>query len=232
MKTNRNRLRFQLALLFLMTLELTGCSAVRSMIGDSGHPNSRDEPYICDQCGVCASCAAPLGCGTTSMCASCAAPPGCGTTPYMTESTMMNQNAPMTAPALDMQIPSTGSQSEAEQWAPRSTWLSPSQPLNQAPAPSTADCDVQLKAAKVEFDAKLAALESRFEAEQMAKNTLNSSLDSMNSEVSRLAREVEFWRDEVRRIDRTTEAQHRSDMASLKSISQMIDTIAAPSAGH
>jgi hypothetical protein len=217
MSGKSKRIAFGIKVLSILAAacSFSGCAAVRNMICDCDK-SCDDKPSHCENCGTIASCAAPAGMYGT---------------PYMGDSQMQNMGSAIPMPTPDMQVPPMGVQSEAEQWAPKSTWLPPAQQQSMPmTASAAANCEAQLQQAKAELDAKLNALEDRVENERQAKNSLYNSLETVNGEVARLSRELEFWRDEVRRIEHTTAMQHQSDMESLSSISRMIDNIAPVSA--
>ena len=111
--------------------------------------------------------------------------------------------------------------SRPEQWAPHHDVMA------QAAAASS---EKQLLEARKDFGDKLAPLESRFENEHRANDAMNDQLQVLHGDVVRLSKDVDYWENEVRRIDRTAEMHHRSDMANLHSISQLIDQIAPRSA--
>ncbi len=125
----------------------------------------------------------------------------------------------------------TGAFPSAEAFLPVTTLpssddvFSPHRSQYMPPAPDS--CEAQLSAAKAEFDRRISALEDVVEKERHDRKTVDKHLVAVNREVNRLSKEIDHWRNEVRRIDRTTEEQHRSDMASLQMISDMVDQITA-----
>ncbi|APZ93835.1 hypothetical protein [Fuerstiella marisgermanici] len=137
----------------------------------------------------------------------------------------------MTGQSQPMMSPPMCELTSAEQFLPVTTFpssddvFSPERSQYMPPAPDS--CEAQLKAAKAEFDRRLLALETQVDQEKHDRKSVDRHLVAMNREVNRLSQEIDHWRSEVRRIDRTTEEQHRSDMASLQMISEMVDQIVA-----
>ncbi|MCP4784333.1 MAG: hypothetical protein GY903_31885 [Fuerstiella sp.] len=123
------------------------------------------------------------------------------------QSLPMVSNNPMPAPAPA---------SRSGQWAPRHDYMA------QA---ANASCENQLQEARQDFDNKLASLESRFEKEHRANDAINDQLQVLHGDVLRLSDDVEYWENEVRRIDRTAEVNHNSEMENLRSMSELIDQI-------
>lgn len=56
---------------------------------------------------------------------------------------------------------------------------------------------------------------------------LTSSLASAQIEISKLKRDTDFWQSEVRRLEQSMQAQHRSDIASLNQISNVLESLLA-----
>ena len=140
--------------------------------------------------------------------------------PLQPQTPMQAQTQHMsTSPGVVMPPP-VAALPEKSRWAPRETAHLP-------PANPALVCESDLKKAREEFDERLAALESQIALERESNESLSGTLDRVNGDVSRLSQELQAWQNEVRRIDRTTEQQHQSDMASLESISKMIDNIAS-----
>ena len=166
----------------------------------------RFKPCSCN-CGS-DGCAAGIAGGVTAM-------------PYAMDSSLPTPY-PQPLPVVNMSPNSAASpSSHTEGWAPRHDVLA------QA---ASATHEKQLLEARNDFDDKLASLESRFEDEHRASGAMNDQLQVLHGDVVRLSKDVEYWENEVRRIDRTAEMHHRSDMANLHSISQLIDQIAPRSA--
>ena len=126
----------------------------------------------------------------------------------------------------------------AEQFLPGTTLppssddvFSPERSRYMPPAPDS--CEAKLRAAKAEFNHRLSVLEADVEKERHDRKAVDKHLVAVNREVNRLSQEIDHWRSEVRRLDRTTEEQHRNDMASLRMISDMVDQITAePASGR
>ncbi|MCA9050333.1 MAG: hypothetical protein KDA89_16470 [Planctomycetaceae bacterium] len=191
----------------LATVLISGCA-----VGRFGRHRDRDQTSddrCVSSCPICSShptCAAPA--------AGCCAP-----LVPLDAMTPQSMPLPFTEPATTQIMAPAITEPQTDIWAPRH--ISP--PVTQP------NCEQQLQDARAEFDRKLGDLESRFEDERRNRQSLQASLQSMNSEVGRLSGEVDYWREEIKRIDRTTAEQHRSDMASLQAISDMIDHISATS---
>ncbi|MDG1894895.1 MAG: hypothetical protein P8J37_08305 [Fuerstiella sp.] len=122
---------------------------------------------------------------------------------------------PKDLPTVDPHAP-PGLQTQAGLWAPRHNVRQPT---------GYPSCETQLQEAREDFDNKLASLESRFEEGRRANDAMNGQLQTLHGNVEQLSDDVDYWKDEVRRIDRTAEMHHRSDMENLHSISKVIDEL-------
>ncbi|HIE98239.1 MAG TPA: hypothetical protein EYG03_12600 [Planctomycetes bacterium] len=130
---------------------------------------------------------------------------------------------PQQLPIVDGNPASTALASHTDQWAPRHDVMARA---------ATASCEKHLLEARRDFDEKLKVLESRFEEEHRANNAINDQLQVLHGDVVRLSKDVKYWENEVRRIDRTAEMHHRSDMANLQSLSKLIDQMVPRSASE
>lgn len=90
--------------------------------------------------------------------------------------------------------------------------------------------ETQLREVREEFDKTLESLEARFEEEHRANSEIRGQVQTLNGTVKQLSDDVEYWKDQVHRFARTSEEYHRSDMANMRSISELIDEIAPQSA--
>ncbi len=86
----------------------------------------------------------------------------------------------------------------------------------------------QLKKQTAALQAQLTQLQTRITQDERTRHQLNQSLTSVNGKVSDLSSELHFWKQEVQRIDADAEAQHRDDMATLESISEIISQLPQP----
>lgn len=87
----------------------------------------------------------------------------------------------------------------------------------------------QLKKQTAALQAQLTQLQTRITQDEKIRHQLNQSLTSVNGKVSDLSSELHYWKQEVQRIDADAEAQHRDDMATLESISEIISQLPQPS---
>lgn len=74
-------------------------------------------------------------------------------------------------------------------------------------------------------------MESDLSSSNQSIKKLTSSLASARMEISKLKRDADFWQSEVRRLEQSMQAQHRSDIASLNQISKVLETLLAEEAG-
>ncbi|MEQ9407232.1 MAG: hypothetical protein RIK87_05875 [Fuerstiella sp.] len=88
-------------------------------------------------------------------------------------------------------------------------------------------CETKLEAARAELDERISALERQVRNERLQKEVFERNLLAVNTEMTRLSQEIDHWRNEVRRIDRSAEMQHQSDLASLERISRLIEQLAS-----
>lgn len=76
---------------------------------------------------------------------------------------------------------------------------------------------------------KLVQRVERMETELSSSNQsikgLTTSLAAARFEISKLKKDVDFWQSEVLRLERSMKAQHRSDIASLNQISDVLETL-------
>ncbi|MEP3482275.1 MAG: hypothetical protein ABJZ55_23730 [Fuerstiella sp.] len=68
-------------------------------------------------------------------------------------------------------------------------------------------------------------MESDLSTSNQSIKKLTSSLASARIEISNLKRDADFWQSEVRRLEQSMQAQHRSDIASLNQISKVLETL-------
>ncbi len=128
------------------------------------------------------------------------------------------QNLPMFS---NNTMPVAAAPSRAEQWAPRH---------NVMAQPANASCDRQLQEIRQDFQDKLTTLELRFEKEHRANDAINDQLQVLHGDVVRLSNELDYWKNEVSRIDRANEMNHKSEMVNLNSISEVIEKMVSDSA--
>ena len=105
--------------------------------------------------------------------------------------------------------------------------------VNRAPVQRPAgyqSSEAQVREVREEFDKTLASLEARFDEEHRANSEIRGQVQTLNGTVEQLSDDVEYWKDQVHRFARTSEEYHRSDMANMRSISELIDEIAPGSA--
>jgi hypothetical protein len=129
----------------------------------------------------------------------------------------LNASSQITYPQL---LPTFDAGSPPGRQTPTDPWVNRQQ--IQRPA-GNLSCEAQLQEARVDFDQKLESFEARFEEERRANDAINGQLQTLNGTVDQLSDDVDYWKDEVRRIDRTAEMHHRSDMNNMRSIMRMID---------
>lgn len=86
----------------------------------------------------------------------------------------------------------------------------------------------QLKEQTETLSAQLQKLESHLQQEQMKQQALRNSLVSVNAKVGTLSGELQYWKQEVQRIDAEAEQQHRQDLQSLQTISELISRLPRP----
>ncbi len=86
----------------------------------------------------------------------------------------------------------------------------------------------QLQQETNELRSRLQELEQRLAGEHVQQETLRHSLAAVNSKVGSLSSELHYWQQEVKRIDAEAEAQHREDLQSLQTISELISRLPRP----
>jgi len=87
----------------------------------------------------------------------------------------------------------------------------------------------QLKQQTAAMQTQLAQLQARIAKDEQTRQSLNQSLTAVNGKVSDISNELNYWKQEVQRIDADAEAQHQDDMATLESISDIISQFPQPS---
>jgi hypothetical protein len=89
------------------------------------------------------------------------------------------------------------------------------------------ECE-ELKQQTAAMQAQLTQLQQRIAEDEQTRRSLDQSLANVNGKVSALSSELNYWKQEVQRIDADAEAQHREDMATLESISEIISQLPQP----
>lgn len=75
---------------------------------------------------------------------------------------------------------------------------------------------------------QLQRVETHLLNEQTRQQTLNHSLAAVNTRVRTLSSELNYWKQQVQRIDADAEQQHRDDLQSLQNISELISRLPRP----
>lgn len=86
----------------------------------------------------------------------------------------------------------------------------------------------QLQAQTNALQEQLQSLQAHLNREEMKQQALKHSLTAVNARVNALSGEVTYWKQEVQRIDQEAEAQHREDLQSLSTISELISRLPRP----
>lgn len=68
-------------------------------------------------------------------------------------------------------------------------------------------------------------LESELSSSNQSIKSLTTSLAAARFEIRQMKKDADFWQSEVVRLERSMKAQHRSDIASLNQISQVLETL-------
>ena len=97
------------------------------------------------------------------------------------------------------------------------------------PLPRAESVAIVSKGPTDELKARLQKLETRLTGERTRQRALRDSLVAVNSKVTSLSEELTYWKSEVRRIDAEAEEQHRQDLESLQTISELISRLPRPS---
>lgn len=210
-------------------LVASGCASVKSYIHEhtaDGDCETCSEHPMCNCAVPGSTCAAPAGC----MAPGANIPPSGYMNDYGTQPPMQGM-MPQPIPHSEMQsavVPNSyeyGSgavkaASYQEGWGARSSHLPPSTPTN----PSTV-CDAHLQNLRSELDQKVAVLNAQIESQKAMKESLNESVSEMRSELTRLSKEARVAREEIRRIDRASEMQHRSEQEALNKLLDLADEL-------
>ncbi len=89
------------------------------------------------------------------------------------------------------------------------------------------ECDAlrqEAEAVRIRLD----QLQTELERERQERESVQESLAATNARVGELSSELEFWKNEVRRIDEEAERQHEDDLASLEAIADLVSRLPAP----
>jgi|GEM_PF-2584844 len=211
------------AIISAATLLLSGCAVGHSMAGAGG---------ACGECG-CGECAMQHV-GIDGQYAS--------SHPAVGDDYRNAYPYPSTAQHAPIQLPPQGPQGQSVQHhqpptpVPPETAAGMMQPhmVQRPPNVSTSDAKArtecaQLKQQTAALQEQLTQLQTRIAQDEKTRMELNQSLASVNGKVSDLSSELHYWKQEVQRIDADAEAQHRDDMATLESISEIISQLPQPS---
>lgn len=185
------------------------------------------------------------GCATTSSksrkSASCQ---NCGCTacgaPVATfgETDAQDQVLPQTAAGL-LQYESARVESDSSQWSNAGPPLplppegEPGKPVLIMPNEPSCDTAARAECAQLQqqteaLRAQLQSVESHLANERSRQQGLNHSLAAVNAKVGTLSSELDYWKAQVRRIDSEAEQQHRDDLESLGTISELISRLPRP----
>ena len=63
------------------------------------------------------------------------------------------------------------------------------------------------------------------ETQKALNDSMRETLKLLNNKVVNLANDVRHWHDEVDRLSRATEEQHRADMRSLQTLVEMVSDL-------
>ena len=72
---------------------------------------------------------------------------------------------------------------------------------------------------------RIEKLETDLSSSNQSMKTLMTSLAAARMEISRMKKDVDFWQNEVVRLEQSMKSQHRSDIESLNQISRVLETL-------
>lgn len=88
------------------------------------------------------------------------------------------------------------------------------------------ECELELE--RVHQDLKL--LRAQSEQDRKVSETLAVAIQSLNQQMGRLSKELDFWTAEVSRLDREVRKQQEQDLESLEALAELISQIPVPEA--
>jgi hypothetical protein len=86
-------------------------------------------------------------------------------------------------------------------------------------------CDAQVQEVRQNFSKQLISLEQQFEEQRRENDVMSSQLLTLNGNVERLSEDVDYWKNELSRIARRGDLNHRKNVEQLQAISELLDEI-------
>ena len=106
-------------------------------------------------------------------------------------------------------------------------------PTRELPLPIADEAAAEIETLKTmvaDLDERVSELQKQLEQERARKEAVDRQLVAVNRSVNRLSAEIDYYRDELKRIADDSERNHLKDLETLRKMAELVDELSQESA--